>query len=154
MTKQSASPEGAVGGQDGPSKFSKGVKRAKSWVLRTTLLLIVAAIVVLGAWTWITLTYTYSTGDRAGYVQKFSKKGWLFKTWEGELAMVNLPGAMPEIFFFSVREEAAAERVQASMGRRVRLKYDQHVGIPVSWFGETEYFVVDVEVVDEPPAAQ
>jgi hypothetical protein len=152
MKRKNADLEGAAGALQGSSKFGAGLKRAKSWILRTLFLLVVGAVVVFAAWSWITLTFTYSTGDRAGYVQKFSKKGWIFKTWEGELAMVNLPGAMPEIFYFSVREEKAAEKIQASLGRRVRLKYDKHVGVPVSWFGETEYFVVDVEVVDEPPA--
>jgi hypothetical protein len=126
-----------------------GMRRARKWLIRMTVLTVIFAIAVFAVWTWTALTFTYSTGDRAGYVQKFSKKGWLFKTWEGELAMANLPGAMPEIFQFSVRDDSAAVRIQASLGRRVRIKYDQHVGIPVSWFGETEYFVVDVQVVED-----
>src|SRR5574341_563834 len=111
------------------------------WLKRSVLILLAVAIVGFVLWTWITLTYVYSTGERAGYVQKFSKKGWVFKTWEGELAMVNLPGAMPEIFQFSVRKEEVAKKIQDSLGRRVTLTYDQHVGIPTSWFGETEYFI-------------
>jgi len=149
MTAQKHSPEEVPGAPTKPSKLRTGVRRARNWVLRTILMLILAGIVILAAWTWIALTFAYSTGDRAGYVQKFSNKGWIFKTWEGELAMVNLPGAMPEIFHFSVRDEKAAEKIEASLGRRVRLKYDQHVGVPLNWFGETEYFVVDVEVVDD-----
>ena len=149
MTKQSASRESGVEGQKGPSKFSMGVKKAKSWVVRAIVLLLVAVIVVLAAWTWIALTFTYSQGERAGYVQKLSKKGWIFKTWEGELAMANLPGAMPEVFHFSIREDAVAGRIQESLGRRVRLMYDEHLGVPVNWFGETPYFVVNMEVVDD-----
>lgn len=136
-------------GEGSESRMAGGMRRARKWLIRMTVLIVIFAVAVFAVWTWTALTYTYSTGDRAGYVQKFSKKGWLFKTWEGELAMANLPGAMPEIFQFSVRDDSAAVRIQKSLGRRVRLKYDQHVGIPVSWFGETEYFVVDVQVVED-----
>jgi hypothetical protein len=149
MTKQNASPGGAVEGQQEPSKLRSGMKRARSWILRMVLLLALAAVLVMAAWTWIALSFTYSHGERAGYVQKLSRKGWVFKTWEGELAMANLPGAMPEVFHFSSREDTVAARLLASLGRRVRIKYDEHVGIPVNWFGETPYFVVDMEIVDD-----
>ena len=82
-------------------------------------------------------------------MQKLSKKGWIFKTWEGELAMANLPGAMPEVFHFSSRDDAVAGQLQESLGRRVRITYDEHVGVPLNWFGDTRYFVVGVEVVDD-----
>jgi hypothetical protein len=149
MTLQSTTPEGAAESAKEPSKFSRGVKKAKSWVIRMIALLLVAVVVVLAAWTWIALSFTYSHGERAGYVQKLSKKGWIFKTWEGELAMANLPGAMPEVFSFSIREDAVAEKLQASLGRRVRIIYDEHVGVPLNWFGETPYFVVGMEIVDD-----
>jgi hypothetical protein len=112
--------------------------------------LIFLLVVLAGAvlWTWITLSYDYSDGERAGYVQKLSRKGWICKTWEGELALVNLPGAMPEIFHFSVRDDDVAKRIQAVVGKRVALTYEQHIGVPTSCFGETEYFVVDVKVVE------
>jgi hypothetical protein len=99
-------------------------------------------------YTWTTLTWSYSKGERAGYVQKFSKKGWICKTWEGELAMVSLPGAMPEKFYFSVRDDSVAARINQSLGKRVALTYNQHKGVPTSCFGETEYFVADVKVVE------
>ena len=106
------------------------------------LLLLVGGVFAL--YTWITLSYSYSKGERAGYVQKFSRRGWICKTWEGELAMVNLPGAMPQIFQFSVREAAVAERINQTLGQRVSLQYEQHVGVPTSCFGETNYFVTSV----------
>jgi hypothetical protein len=109
------------------------------------LLLLVAGGVL---WTWATLSYDYSDGERAGFVQKFSRKGWICKTWEGELALVNLPGAMPEIFHFSVRDDAVAKRIQDVVGKRVALTYEQHIGVPTSCFGETQHFVVDVRVVE------
>jgi hypothetical protein len=111
------------------------------------LLLPFLLILLFVLYTWLTLTFDYSEGERAGYVQKFSRKGWICKTWEGELAMVNLPGAMAEIFRFSVRDEAVAARMNETLGRRVRIHYEQHKGIPTSCFGETEYFVTSVEAV-------
>jgi hypothetical protein len=110
-------------------------------------LLLVAAILLFALYVWIALSFDYSEGERAGYVQKFSRKGWVCKTWEGELAMVNLPGAMPEIFRFTVRDDTVARQLNESIGQRVRLHYEQHLGIPTTCFGETSYFVTDVEPV-------
>ncbi len=107
--------------------------------------LLLAAVVSL--WIWAALQYSYSTGDRAGYVQKFSKKGWVCKTWEGELALVSLPGAMPEIFAFSVRDEAVSKEINRHLGERVALTYEQHKGLP-SCLGETEYFITRVRRVE------
>jgi hypothetical protein len=113
------------------------------------ILLLLIGIGGFALYTWLMLdVYSYSAGDRAGYVQKFSKKGWICKTWEGELAMVNLPGAMPQIFQFSVRDEAVAERINQTLGQRVSLTYEQHVGVPTSCFGETEYFVTGVRSLE------
>ncbi len=111
--------------------------------------LILIPLVVLSLYTWMMLTWSYSSGERAGYVQKLSKKGWIFKTWEGELALATVPGVMPEKFYFSVREDAIAEKINQTMGKRVALSYEQHVGLPVDWFGETEYFVTRVKPVEE-----
>jgi len=108
-------------------------------------LLIVGAIAALFAgYTWLTLTWSYSDGERAGFVQKLSKKGWLCKTWEGELVLVTMPGAIPEKFEFSVRSDAVARQILDNAGRRVVLIYSQHKGVPSSCFGETEYFVEKV----------
>ncbi len=100
--------------------------------------------IVTAGWLWVSLKYVYSSGERAGYVQKFSRKGWIIKTWEGDLAMVNLPGAMSERFAFTVRNEEIAKQISESMGQRVVIKYDQHRFLPGTTFGETEYFVVSV----------
>jgi hypothetical protein len=110
---------------------------------------VVALVVVLiGAYTFFTLTWAYSRGERAGYVQKFSQRGWLCKTWEGELAMVNVPGALQERFEFTVRDDVVAQHLLGSMGKRVTVTYDQHKGVPTSCFGETEYFVTAVKVLE------
>lgn len=118
--------------------------------LKVIALLVLLVAVVGGGWILITLNYTYSTGERAGYIQKISKRGWLCKTWEGELAMSVIPGSMPQIFEFTVRDDAVAERVEALSGQRVSLSYEEHPGIPTSCFGDTRYFVVAVTPVAEP----
>jgi hypothetical protein len=115
--------------------------------------LIIAAVILvptalLALYTWFVVSWTYSTGDRAGYVQKFSKKGWICKTWEGELAMVAVPGSMPEKFYFTVRNDSVAALVNTSLGKRVALTYRQHVGVPTSCFGDTEYYVGNVKVLE------
>ncbi len=110
------------------------------------LLLLVAGGFAL--YVWAALSFNFSEGERAGYVQKFSKKGWICKTWEGELAMVSLPGTLAETFRFSVRDDRVAELINASIGRRVALSYEQHKGIPTDCFGETEYFVTGAKVVE------
>ncbi|WP_409267969.1 hypothetical protein [Massilia sp. BHUDP2] len=110
---------------------------------RATALLLsaLAAIIVLFAlYTWFTLSWSYSEGERAGYLQKFSKKGWLCKTWEGEILLSSMPGAIPERFAFTVRDDAVVEQLQNAMGQRVQITYEQHVGVPTSCFGETGYF--------------
>jgi hypothetical protein len=106
--------------------------------------LLVLALLVGAGYVWVALSFSFSEGERAGYVQKFSRKGWVCKTWEGEIAMASLPGAMPELFAFSVRDAAVADKINAEVGNRVVLTYEQHLGLPTSCFGETSYFVVDV----------
>jgi hypothetical protein len=114
----------------------------KVFIILFSVLLIPAVIVAL--WIWVSLGYSYSSGERAGYVQKISKKGWICKTWEGELAMANLPGTMPQIFAFTVRNDSIAKVIEQNAGKQVSLTYDQHRGVPTTCFGETEYFVTGV----------
>lgn len=116
-------------------------------VVRYLVAFLVLVVLVAAGYTYATLHWSYSTGERAGYLQKLSQKGWLCKTWEGELTMVSLPGAAPEKFYFSVRDEAAVAKINAAMGQRIALVYEQHLGVPTSCFGETEYFAVDVKLV-------
>ena len=111
--------------------------------------LVLIGLVGISAYTWVMLTWSYGSGERAGYVQKFSNRGYVCKTWEGELAMVSMPGTMSEKFLFTVREEAVAQKINANLGKKVALKYDQHIGLPTSCFGDTEYFVSDIVVLDD-----
>lgn len=115
-------------------------------------ILVGIAILVFGYF-WVVLNWNYSSGERAGWVQKFSKKGWLCKTWEGEMAMVSMPGAAPEKFYFTVWDDAVASELNKVMGKRVSLHYDEKVGLPTSCFGDTRHFVTRVTAVEEIPLA-
>ena len=123
----------------------------KSLISRTGKILFIVLIIsfALGSlYTWLVLSWSYSKGERAGYVQKLSEKGWLCKTWEGEIALLSMPGTISEKFYFSVPDPSIAEKINQSVGKKVALVYEQHVGIPSSCFGETEYFVVKVRTLE------
>jgi len=109
--------------------------------------IVVVPVAVITLWSVIAMSFSYSSGERAGYLQKFSKKGWLCKTYEGEIAMVNLPGQIANTFQFTVRDDSVAALVNSAQGQRVSLTYEQHKGLPTSCFGETEYFVTGVKVL-------
>jgi len=110
-------------------------------------LLVIAALGLVG-FTWVTLHWSYSEGERAGFVQKLSKKGYVCKTWEGEMAMVTMPGTVAEKFYFTVWSETVVNKINASVGKRMALHYEQHKWIPTSCFGDTEYFVDDARVME------
>src|SRR5207245_10446223 len=112
-----------------------------------------AIVSVIAGYVLFVFNWSYSEGERAGWVQKLSSKGWLCKTWEGELAMVSMPGSMSEKFFFTVWDDATAEQINKVMGKRVSLHYEEKVGIPTSCFGETRYYVTKVSAVEEIPRA-
>ena len=111
-----------------------------------SVLLLLSIILLLVCWTLATRFFTYSSGERAGFVQKFSQKGWLCKTWEGEMAQTTQPGVPPLIWDFTVRNDSIATAINAQVGKRVALHYRQHKGIPTSCLGETEYYVDGVSL--------
>ena len=108
---------------------------------------LVAAVALFLLYTWMSLSFAYSEGDRAGYLQKFSRKGWLCKTWEGEMLLSSMPGAIPERFAFSVRDPAVVTQMQALMGKRVQMAYSEHRGVPTECFGETGMFATKVSAL-------
>jgi hypothetical protein len=122
-------------------------RRFARWKL-VVLGLLLIPVLVFALWTWWALSWTYSDGDRVGWVQKFSRKGWICKTWEGELAMSNVPGSVPQLFHFTVRDDSVARAINTVAGKRVSLHYEEHVGVPTSCFGETQYYVTQVRVVE------
>jgi hypothetical protein len=117
-------------------------RRTKLILLSLPVLLI--ALIVLYVWT--TLHWAYSEGERAGVLQKLSKRGWICKTWEGELLLTSMPGAIPEKFEFSVRDDALAQQLQDAVSKRVVLTYAQRKSVPSSCFGDTEYFIEKVRL--------
>ena len=119
-------------------------------VIKTLAAIAVVALLLFVAYTWLVLSWSYSSGERAGYIQKFSHKGILCKTWEGEMALVSMPGTVAEKFYFTVRDEQIAKQINESIGKRVALSYEQHIGVPSSCFGETQYFIGAIRVVEEP----
>ena len=111
------------------------------------LALVIVSALLIALYFFAALHFSYSEGERAGFVQKLAKKGWLCKTWEGELALISLPGAAPEKFYFTVQDDIVAERINKQVGTRVALVYAQHKGLFSSCFGETEYFVTDIKAI-------
>jgi len=113
----------------------------------------IGLVVLAAVWIWLMMSWSYSSGERAGWVQKFSRKGWICKTWEGELALVTMPGTAQEKFLFTVRDDDVAAKINAAMGKRVSLRYDEKVGLPGSCFGDTRYWVNAVRAVEDIPLA-
>jgi hypothetical protein len=125
------------------------LRRWRSRFLHWVAFGVLGAVVAVGLFTWAALSISYSKGERVGYVQRLSRKGWLCKTWEGELAVATVPGVAPDKFYFSVRSASIASQVNSTLGKRVRVVYAQHKFLPTSCFGDTEYFVAEAEPVSE-----
>jgi hypothetical protein len=128
-------------------RFRSGVSGATLWLIPVGLVVLAAAWIALMMW------WSYSSGERAGWVQKFSRKGWICKTWEGELALVTMPGTAQEKFLFTVWDDDVATKINAAMGKRVSLHYDEKVGLPGDCFGDTRYWVNGVKAVEDIPLA-
>ena len=122
-------------------------------LLKFVLLPLIVLAVLAAGWTWAALSWSYSEGERAGWVQKLSKKGWMCKTWEGELSLVSLPGSTAEKFFFTVHDDAVAADITRHIGKRVALHYEEKVGLPTSCFGETRHFITKVTLTEDIPLA-
>ncbi len=158
-----ADPAASAGGTPEPNTASAGtptpVQAAaprksfarRHWGKLTLAAFIVAPTIVFGIWVAVGLNFVYSEGERAGFVQKISQKGWLCKTWEGEMAISTIPGSMPQLWAFSVRSDSVALAIEATNGKRVVLEYEEKPWVPTTCFGETKYFVSGVRVVGEAP---
>jgi hypothetical protein len=138
MPAASAPPPAPV--PESPLPQRPGLLR-RHWGKLTFLAVLLVPLIGMSLWVGVTLGYTYSEGTRTGFVQKLSRKGWLCKTWEGELAMTTQPGTAPQIFNFSVRRDSVAREIERIEGSQVTLHYKEHRGVPTSCFGETPYFV-------------
>jgi hypothetical protein len=114
------------------------------FAFRTLIGLLLTILVALGGYLLFTYHYTYSKGESVGYVQKLSYKGWICKTWEGEqVRALSVVPTIPEKFAFTVRDVAVADQINARIGQKVVIEYEQHKGLPTC-FGETEYFITKV----------
>lgn len=122
-------------------------RKRRKWALIVFGVVVVVPSLLMAAWIAIALHWSYSEGNRAGYIQKFSHKGWVCKTWEGELQTSNIPGSAPQLFNFSVRDDSVAKQITRLMGSRVSMTYQEHRGVPGTCFAETNYFVTGVHVV-------
>jgi hypothetical protein len=130
-----------------------GTSRGRSGFRGMRIVVILLLLVIAGAacWTWLTLAWAYSDGERAGVLQKFSRRGWLCKTQEGELAQYVVAGISPQIWLFSVRDRAVGEQLRKAVGQRVQLHYTEHPGVPTGCFADTRYFVDSVTIQGDAP---
>ncbi len=120
-------------------------------MFKRAILSLLVLVLLVALYFWAAVSWSFSTGERAGWVQKLSKKGWICKTWEGELALVSVPGTTPEKFAFTIWSDEVAERVTRAMGKRVALHYEEKVGLPGSCFGETRHYITGVTISEEIP---
>ena len=116
-------------------------------ILPIAIIALVIIVALPALWTWITLSYSYSEGERAGVLQKFSRKGWLCKTYEGELAQYVVGGVAPQIWTFSTSDSKVAQELFKAVGQQVQVHYTEHRGLPTSCFADTNYFAEGFRVV-------
>ncbi len=117
--------------------------------VKYALLFVLLTGALFSLYTWVSINWIYSSGERAGYVQKFSLKGYVCKTWEGEIILVSMPGTQAEKFVFTVKDKSIVNKVNDSLGKRVKIYYEEHKGIPSSCFGETSFYVKDLQVLEK-----
>jgi hypothetical protein len=118
----------------------------RGWLIAAVIAIAAAALVAL--YLALVLSWSYSDGERAGILQKLSRKGWICKTYEGELALFIVPGVAPTIWTFTVRDRALVPQLEAMVGKRVVLHYEEHRGIPTRCFGDTSYFVTRARLAE------
>ena len=117
---------------------------------RVAIIVIAVLVLIPVLWTWFSLSWAYSEGERAGVLQKFSKKGWVCKTYEGELAQYVVGGVAPQIWHFSTRDESLAKALSQAVGDQIRVHYTEHRFVPTNCFAETPYFAQSFEKIDRP----
>ena len=128
--------------------LTKARTEGKKWLRRIVIATVLLVVVGSSLYMLFALKFSYSTGERVGFVQKLSKRGWVCKTNEGEMAMGNMAGQQAQMFLFTVRDDAVVTQIEELAGHRVLLEYEEHRGLPTSCFGDTEYFVVHVKKTD------
>lgn len=114
---------------------------------------IIFVLLILGGLFYWKYMFTYSDGNRTGLLQKFSRRGNMFKTYEGELVLSSLVGNnstsfSSEKFFFSVDDEAVAKKLMNFEGQRVTLHYQEKKGT-LFWRGDTNYIVDSIRAAGQ-----
>jgi len=127
---------------------SRAAASSKKWLTRIVVGVLLLLVIGTTLDVVFALNFAYSKGERVGFVQKLSRRGWVCKTNEGELAMVNMAGQQATIFVFTVPDDKVAGEIESYAGHRVALEYEEHKGIPSSCFGDTPYFVIGVKKVE------
>ncbi|HHM21630.1 MAG TPA: hypothetical protein ENJ20_06360 [Bacteroidetes bacterium] len=129
-------------------KIETGVVKAKRFTRR--LLWSVAGLItigIIGFFLWA--NYTYSEGTRSGNLIKISKKGYIFKTYEGQLKLggidlQNEEEGLSDTWSFSVKNINIVRQLEKLQGEKVILRYKE-INKAMPWQGDTNYFVTDVE---------
>jgi hypothetical protein len=135
-------------------------RKSSGRFLRLVFVLLLLLIGGCALWSWLTLSWAYAEGERAGVLQKFVRRGWLCKTQEGEIAFYYGggqymgPGSSPQLWDFSVRDPSVAADLGKAVGHRVQLHFTEHPGVPTSCFAETRFFVDKVTITDNAATPQ
>ncbi len=129
-----------------PKPKSRFVKKLKRYLYIFLLILFIIA----GAYVYWKYSFTYSEGFRAGELQKFSHKGTIFKTYEGEMVLSSIQSAKSvaiasEKFLFSVTDKRIAAKLDSLQGNFVTVHYTEKNGT-LPWRGESKYLVDSVRL--------
>jgi hypothetical protein len=130
-----------------PQSAAPKAKRRRWPVVVATL--IIVPLLLFAIYTFFVVSWSYSDGERAGTLQKFSRKGWMCKTYEGELALYVVGGVAPQIWYFTVRDESIVRQMNDAVGEKVQVHYTEHRGVPTNCFGDTPYWVDQIKVVPQ-----
>lgn len=136
------------------SEFQEVVKEGATKVVnkvkRFILILLGLAILSGVIFVWVS-GWTFSEGTRAGELIKVSRKGVVFKTYEGQINLggfeSDAEGIVGNIWAFSTTDEKVYKRLQELEGKKIKLHYKQRYK-PMVWQGKTEYFVEKVELIE------
>jgi len=123
--------------------FVNMAKKILRWVIAVIVLIVISII-------YVKYFYTYSEGYRAGLLQKFSHKGAIFKTYEGEIILSSVSSSRDvalasEKFLFSVTNKSLVRQFDTLQGQPVIVHYRQK-NAPVFWRGDSPYLVDSIKV--------
>lgn len=116
-------------------------------MFKKIILIILLILVVLG----IAVTQahiTYSEGSRSGYIKKFSKNGYIIKTYEGDLVQQINGVLTADSFHFTVKDDKIVQDITRALNNneRVEVKYKQQLYLFQALHGDTQYFVTEVKL--------